>query len=365
MDKLKNARKTIDDIDAEMAKLFCRRMEASRDVADYKKRHGLVISDPTREGELIARNAARVTDEDIKPYYISFLKNNISLSKSFQKKLLRGMKIAYSGVPGAFGHTAALSIFPGSEAVPYGGFAESYKAVEEGDCDAAVLPIENSFAGDVASVLDLMFFGTLYVTGIYDLEVSQNLVGNPGATVNTVKEVLSHPQALDQCAAYIKRRGFTRTEASNTAVAAEKVALSGRTDLAAIAGTDTARLYNLHVMEANIQESGANTTRFAVFSKAENRPSETDDHFILFFTVKNEAGSLGRAVSVIGENGFNMKALKSRPTKDLIWDYYFFVESRGNIHSEKGQKMLSELSEVCAEVKVAGSFEKEIKLNGK
>ncbi len=367
MDELKHARERIDEIDAEMAKLFYSRMEVSRAVAEYKREHGLTVFDASREAEVIAKNtgraATRSADDEIKPYYINFLKYIMTLSKNYQHRLLEGIKVAYSGVPGAFGHTAAMCIFPDGLTVPCGSFAEAYKAVEEGKCDAAVLPIENSFAGDVAQVLDLMFFGSLFVTGLYDLEVSQNLLGNPGATAETVKEVASHPQALDQCAAYIERHGFIPVETSNTAAAAAEVARSGRTDIAAVAGIETAQIYGLNVIEANIQQSGANTTRFAVFSRAQNRVSENDDHFIMFFTVKNEAGSLGRAVSVIGENGFNMRALKSRPTKDLIWDYYFFVESHGNIHGEKGQKMLSELSEVCSGVKVVGSFDKEIKLN--
>ncbi|MDD4124753.1 MAG: prephenate dehydratase domain-containing protein [Eubacteriales bacterium] len=362
MNKLQNAREQIDSIDAEMSKLFCRRMKAAREAAEYKQENGLPVFDSSREAEVILRNASLIADDELKPYYISFLKYNMTLSKSYQHRLLEGMKIAYSGVPGAFGYIAAKSVFPDGIPVSYGSFGEAYRAVEEGKCDCAVLPIENSFAGDVAQVFDLMFFGSLFVTGIYDLEIVQNLLGNQGATTNTVKEVISHPQALDQCASYIEKHGYIPVEASNTAVAAKQAAQSGRTDIAAIASVETAVIYGLNVIDTNINQSNANTTRFAVFSRAQNRAADTDNHFIMFFTVKNEAGSLGRAVSVIGENGFNMKALKSRPTKELIWDYYFLVESLGNINGEKGRKMISELSEVCSSLKIVGSFEKEIML---
>lgn len=362
MNKLQEARHRIDAIDAEMARLFKERMAASRMAAEYKMENGLAVFDSTREEEVIWRNAKNFDDDELKPYYISFLKYTMTLSKNYQHRLLEGMKIAYSGVPGAFGYIAARRIYPESVPVSYNSFAEAYKAVEEGECDCAVLPIENSFAGDVAQVLDLMFFGSLFVTGVYDLEVVHNLLGNAGATINTVKEVISHPQALEQCMPYIEKQGFVPTECANTAVAAKQVASSGRTDIAAIASIETAMLYGLNVIDTKINQSSTNTTRFAVFSKAPNRESESHNHFIMFFTVKNEAGSLGKAVSVIGEQGFNMKALKSRPTKELIWDYYFFVESYGNIYGEKGREMLSKLSEVCSNLKVVGSFDREIRL---
>jgi chorismate mutase/prephenate dehydratase len=205
------------------------------------------------------------------------------------------MKVAYSGVPGAFAHIAAKNVFPDGVPLPYGSFREAYEAVESGKCDCAVLPIENSFAGDVAQVIDLMFFGSLLVTGIYDLEIGQNLLGNPSSSVKTVREVVSHPQALDQCAPYIEKHGFVPVEAPNTAVAAKQVAESGRTDIAAIASSETARLYGLNIIDAGINQSSANTTRFAVFSRAGGRSSESDNHFIMFFTVKNEAGSLTAA----------------------------------------------------------------------
>jgi chorismate mutase/prephenate dehydratase len=116
------------------------------------------------------------------------------------------------------------------------------------------------------------------------------------------------------------------------------------------------------VLQSHINQSGSNTTRFAVFSLSQKKPEPSDEHFILLFTVKNVAGSLGNAISVIGEYGFNLLSLKSRPTKDLIWNYYFYAEGEGNIGSENGQKMLEALSKCCSDLKVIGSFEKEIKI---
>lgn len=363
MDKLLNARNEIDSIDAQMAELFCRRMKASAEVAKYKQENGLAVFDAKREEEVINKNAQRVEDDTLKSYYISYIKNLMNLSKNYQHLLLEGMRVAYSGVPGAFGYIASEKIFPDGVAVPYSDFASAYTAVENGECDCAVLPIENSYAGDVAQVMDLMFFGSLHVSGIYDLEIVQNLVGTKDANVSDVKKVISHPQALSQCAEYLKLHEYETHEVSNTAVAAKSVADGNDKTVAAIASESASELYGLKVLERAINKSSTNTTRFAVFTRAKQKSSESDNHFVMFFTVNNEAGSLGKAVSIIGEHGFNLQALKSRPTKELNWQYYFYVEGNGNIGGENGEIMVSRLSKVCKSVKVAGSFGREIKLN--
>ena len=362
MKDLKTVREEINEIDREMAALFEKRMKAAAEIAEYKRQNGLRISDPDREKEMIDRNAARIENDQLRSYYVSFLQNNIELSKAYQHRLLEGMRVAYSGVSGAFAELAASRIFPGAITVGYGDFKAAYNAVVNGACDCAVLPIENSYNGDVGQVMDLAFFGPLAINGIYDIEVVQNLLAVKGTTMDEIKTVISHPQALGQCAAYLKKHGFALKEAVNTAVAAREVAESGRHDIAAIGSEEAGRKFGLKTLEARINESSANTTRFAVFSPAPKAGSAADSRFILLFTVSNEAGALSRAIAAIGKYGFNMLALKSRPTKELSWSYYFYAEGEGNIGSEKGVKMLEELKENCRSVKVVGSFEKEIVL---
>lgn len=360
MTELEKARLTINEVDKEMARLFEKRMDAAKVVAEYKKLHGMQITDAAREAEVVKRNSALIENEDYKSYYISFLQHNMDLSKNYQHRLLEGMKVAYSGVEGAFANIAAKKVFPDGIAVPYPDFKSAYTSVVNGECDCVILPIENSYNGDVGQVMDLAFFGSLYINGIYDIGVVQNLLGVKGAKLGDIRTVISHSQALGQCANYIKKHGFEAEEAVNTAVAAKKVAEMGRRDIAAIASDEAAEKYGLIKLESHINESNNNTTRFAVFSRSAKTPSSADNHFILLFTVTNEAGSLGKAISIIGENGFNLKALKSRPTKELVWNYYFFAEGEGNINSESGKKMLLELKEKCSELRVAGSFEKEV-----
>lgn len=362
MSDLKKAREIINSVDKEMAALFEKRMDAAKIVAAYKKENGLPVEDTAREEEIIIKNSLLVENEDYRPYYVSFLKNNIDLSKKLQHKILDGMRVAFSGVEGAFANIVAEKIFPNAKAVGYSDFALAYKAVEKGECDCAVLPVENSFNGDVSQVIDLMFFGSLYVNGIYEAEIVQNLLGIKGTDVHQIKKVISHPQALGQCAEYIKKKGFETEEAVNTAVAAKKVAQEGKPSIAAIASVEAAEKFGLEILEPHINESGLNSTRFAVFSKAKKDSSPKDNRFIMMFTVNNAAGSLGRAISVVGQYGFNLLALKSRPTKELVWDYYFYAEGEGNIESQEGQKMLDSLKECCSNLKIVGSFEKEIRI---
>ncbi len=364
MNDLEKARLKINEADRQMAELFVKRMEAVKAVAAYKKANGIRVTDSVREAEVIRKNSRLVGDETLKPYYVSFLQNNMDISKAYQHRILEGMRVAYSGVEGAFANIAASRIFPDAAAVAYPDFKSAYDSVSNGECDCAVLPIENSHNGDVAQVMDLTFFGPLFINGIYDIEVVQNLLAVKGATMDEVRRVISHPQALGQCAKYIREHGFEPVEAVNTAVAAKQVAEMGRHDTAAIGSDEAAEKFGLKKLEAHINESGNNTTRFAVFSKTQKSSGKADNQFIMLFTVSNEAGSLGKAISTIGKHGFNLRALKSRPTKELIWSYYFYAEGEGNLGSENGRRMLEELKENCSTFRIAGSFEREIILRG-
>ena len=353
--KLEEARAIINDVDTQMAELFVRRMRAVEMVYEQKKEYGRPILDPAREEAVMRRNAALVEDEVLRSYYMDYLKKVMSLSRAYQSRMQSGLKVAYSGVEGAFAHIASGRIFPDSNRVAYSDFKAAYNAVVTGECEAAVLPIENSYAGEVGQTIDLIFAGDLHINGIYELEIHQNLLGLPGATVEDIETVTSHPQALSQCHDYIKLRGFATEQANNTALAAKRVAESGDPTLGAIASVETAEIFGLKVLEANVNKSGENTTRFAVLSKVKAEDPALSNA-VLMFTVKNEAGSLAGAISIIGKYGFNMTALRSRPLKKHSWQYYFYIEIDGSVHSEKGKQMIEELSAVCDQLKVAGTF---------
>lgn len=353
--KLDEARKIINDADAEMARLFVKRMRAVETVYEYKKEYGLPVFDEARERAVIERNSALVEDEVLRGYYVDHLKNTMSLSRAYQYRMQSGLKVAYSGVEGAFAHIAAGRIFPAGNRISCRDFRAAYDSVVNGECDVAVLPVENSYAGEVGQTIDLIFSGELFINGIYELEVHQHLLGAPDAEVGDVKKVISHPQALSQCHEYIAHCGFDTEEASNTAVAAKTVAESHDKTLGAIASMETAEIYGLKVLQSNINKNGENTTRFAVLSKVGTSASPLTST-VLMFTVKHEAGSLANAIGIIAKYGFNMTALRSRPLKKHSWQYYFYVEIDGSVDTDEGRRMINELDGVCDKLKVAGTF---------
>ena len=352
---LEEARKIINDVDTQMAELFVKRMRAAEMVYEHKKKMGLPILDQAREAAVIERNTKRIEDEGLKGYYIDYLKNVMSISRAYQYRMQNGLKVAYSGVEGAFAHIAAGRIFPESQRVSCRDFKAAYESVVNGENDVAVLPIENSYAGEVGQTIDLIFSGSLFINGIYELEIHQNLLGVPGASVGDIKKVISHPQALSQCHDYIKSRALETEEANNTAVAARQVALAKDKHIGAIASIETAEIYGLTVLQQNINKSSENTTRFAVLSRVQaNSPSLANS--VLMFTVKHEAGSLANAISIIGKFGYNMTALRSRPLRKHSWQYYFYIEIDGSTDTAEGKQMLEELNKVCDQLKVVGTF---------
>ena len=229
-----------------------------------------------------------------------------------------------------------------------------------------VLPLENSAAGEVGTVMDLIFSGELFVNQVVDLSIVHNLLGVPGAALDGVKTVISHQQALDQCGEYIRSHGFETRAFSNTALAAKFVKDSGDASVAAIASDETSDIFGLNILDRGINDSKINTTRFAALSRAQNRPagksSREEENFILVFTVKNEAGALAQTLNIIGSHGYNMRNLRSRPMKDLQWNYFFYIEAEGNVNTENGRDMLRELSAVCAKLKLVGTFYSNLKI---
>ena len=280
-------------------------------------------------------------------------------------------KIAYSGVQGAYAGIVAGKVFPGEELLSFPSFRHAYEAVEKGECDFAVLPVENSFAGEVAQVMDLLFGGDLKISGIYELPIVHNLLGTKNTDLSQIRTVYSHPQALDQCSEYIFLHGFEKRVATNTAAAAKEVALLEDPSVAAIASKETAEIYGLQILERAINESESNTTRFVVLSAGKEPESreqrklfERKEAFTLILIVKNEAGAVARAITTIGDFGFNMRTLRSRPQKNLLWNYYFYIEGEGNLDSVTGVNMLNALKENCESVKVLGNYPADVILEG-
>ena len=328
MSDLEKSREEINSIDARIAELFERRMDVAQDIAMYKKQFGLQVYDAAREQDVLDREVSLIRNPDYRPYYLDFLRSMMAVSKKYQHRIVSGSRVAFCGVQGAWADIAARRIFPTGVFVSYPDFAKAYASVVAGQCDFAVLPVENSYAGNVGQVFDLMHSGPLYINGMYSLKISQALLGVKGAVLSDVKKVMSHQQALDQCMPFIRENGFSVQAVANTAFAARDVAAS------------------------------TNTTRFAVFSpvRIEDIPSGSDSLFQMVFSVRDVPGALANAISAFSDAGINLRSLQSRPVGDVPWKYYFYVEGEGSLLTDEGRALVEKLGKSCEEVKILGHY---------
>ena len=356
MDQLQQARAQIDEIDAKMAALFEQRMQAVGQVAQYKARTGKQVFDPAREALVLEKNTARVQNPELQPYYREFLKKALAVSRAYQHVLIGQDVAAYQGVEGAWSHIALRQLFPFAKAQAYSTWNEVVEAVERGDAYCGVLPFENSNAGDVSAVLDLLYAHPgLKVARMCDLPIRQDLLALPGVQLSEIKTVISHQQALAQSGPFLKLHHFATKAWGNTADAARYVAEQGDQTLAAIASAETAKLYGLQILAEGVNEDGDNTTRFIVISR--EKPT-AGNRFSLLFTVDNKPGKLAEVIQVIGASGFNMESIKSRPMPHVPFEYYFYVELVGDPTADETGALLQQLDRTCRTVRLLGVYTK-------
>ena len=354
---MNEARKQIIEIDAKIADLFENRMELSAQVVSVKKELGLPVYDPGREKLVLERAMENVSNNDIKEYYRLLLAKIMELSRDYQNRLLSGMRIGYCGVPGAYAYIAAKKLFPSAQMIAFPDFEATYKACVEGEVENAVLPMENSYAGDVGNVLDLAYSGQLFINVMAEYSIEHYLLGVNGADTADVKKVVSHPQALSQCGDFIRVHKLVTEPSWNTAAAAQAVAERGDKSIAAIASMENAELYGLDILERGINTSPVNATRFAVFSRVKNTiPENERNHFFLIFTVRNECGALANVLNLIGSQGFNMSNLRSRPIKGAMWGHSFFAELDGDAESPEGKDLIIQMKAICDRLILAGNY---------
>ena len=364
MDALEQARAEIDAVDAQLAALFERRMAAVLQVAQYKKAHGLPIYDAAREAAVLEKAAARIQSPALRPYYKDHVQNLMDVAKQYEAVVLGQSRAAYQGVEGAFAHIALRALFPHAEAVSYPTWDEVFDAVERGDAARGVVPFENSHAGDVSAVLDLLYAHPgLKVARMCDLPIRQDLLALPGAQLSEIKTVISHQQALAQSGPFLKLHHFATKAWGNTADAARHVAEQGDKTLAAIASAETAKLYGLQILAEGVNEDGDNTTRFIVIEKegAQRQPiaAAPGQRLSMLFTVDHKPGRLARVIQIIGERGFNMETIKSRPLPHVQFEYYFYVQlvCPANAAADDCAKLVHELENVCRTVRILGVFD--------
>lgn len=356
MSLLDDARKRINEIDAQMAELYEHRMQAVEDVIRYKVKNKMEVLDSGREHSVLDRNMALIKEEKYKESYRRLMEEILVLSKDYQKSVINSDLIGYQGVEGAFSHIASQHVFPYYPKKKYATFEDVCKAVEANEIAYGVIPFENSFTGEVGEVLDLIMRYHVYIQQIYDLKISQNLLGIKGATLQDIKQVYSKDQAIYQSKQFLEGRGYDLIPYPNTALAAEYVAGQQDKTKAAIAAKENAELYGLEILAADINTSEQNTTRFIVIGK---HLVKQGNRFSMIFTTKHEAGALVQAMEIIAKLGFNMESIKSRSMKDKPWEYYFYVEIDGSLEDAHAAELVEQLKEACDEVKLLGAYTKE------
>ena len=378
---LMELREQINEIDREMLDLFLRRMQVSSNVAEYKRQNGLPVLDAARERELLA-NIAGQAGEDLDEYAIVLYSTILSLSRSYQHKKLspdskygaiienarettaklfpEKARIACQGVEGAYSQIAASKMFKIPSILYFSSFDGVFAAIESGMCEYGVLPIENSTAGSVKRVYDLMVDHNLYVVRSMRVKIDHNLLAKPGTKLSDIKEIFSHEQAIDQSAAFLRTfKDVKITVCPNTAVAARMVAESDRTDVAALSSRDCAELYGLESLANSVQDKSNNYTRFICVAKNPQIYPGADRTSIMLVT-PHKPGALYNVLARINALGLNLLKLESRPLPEREFEFMFYFDIEGSPYSPELLELISELESDSEEFKYLGTYAESI-----
>ena len=374
---LNDLRTEIDQIDQSLVELFVRRMNVSSQIADYKKEHNLPIYVPAREREIL-QAVAEMAGSEVSNYTRVLYSMIFELSRSYQNKknskhsaLYEGITnsientpklfpqapmVACQGVEGAYSQIACEKIFKSPFIMYFKNFDAVFTAIEQGLCQYGVLPLENSTAGSVKKIYDLMIHHNFSIIRTFRLKIDHSLLANPGATLDGIKQIYSHEQAINQCSDFLKNiSGVQIIPVENTAVAASMVASSGRNDIAALSSRSCAELYGLKSLADSVQDKGNNRTRFICISKnLEIYPGS--DKTSIMMVLPHKPGALYKVLARLYVLGINVIKLESRPIPDRDFEFMFYFDLETSIYSEEFVQLMCELDDLCEEFKYLGSY---------
>ncbi len=370
-------RKEIDGIDEKLTELFVRRMSVAGSIAEYKKEHGLPVLDAKRERDKLESIAAQ-TPEELREYVSLLYQMIFELSRSYQQSLIgcndgltarikdaientprlfpSHIPVACQGVEGAYSQLACEKLVRNASIMFLSGFDAVFSAVEQGLCRYGVVPLENSTAGSVNSVYDLMMQHRFSIVRSVRLKIDHNLLANPGSSLDGIREIYSHQQALSQCRSFLQTLPGVRViPCENTAVAAMHVAQSGRNDVAAICSRICAPLYGLECLRESVQDKGNNYTRFICISKKlEIYPGA--DRTSLMATLPHRPGALYKLLSRFYTLGINLNKLESRPIPDRDFEFMFYFDLDAPVYAPQLLQLMGELGGVCESFAYLGSY---------
>lgn len=374
---LEDSRKKIDETDKEIVRLFKERMKTAADIVEYKKANGLPIHDPQRERQLLSK-IADLSGSEFADYGKVLYSTIMSLSKSYQRALLgiasdvysrieealektekifpETAKVACQGVEGAYSGIAAERLFTLPDITYCPSFDSVFDAIDKGECEYGVLPLENSTAGSVVKIYDLMMHHNFSIVRSIRIKIDHCLLAKKGTAFSDIKEIFSHEQAINQCSQFIKEHPEIKfTPVANTAIASKTVAQSERNDVAALSSRHCAELYGLNNLISGVQDQGNNYTRFICISKNLEIYPGANKTTIMAAT-GDTPGALYQLLSLFFAQGINITKLESRPMPQRDFEYIFYLDLDVSIYSPKLKTVLSELERYSGEFRYLGSY---------
>ncbi|MDE6016449.1 MAG: prephenate dehydratase [Acetatifactor sp.] len=365
----------LDEIDAQIVELYERRMDICAQVAEYKIGAGKKVFDRVREQEKLGRVKALTHSEFNSRGVAELFEQIMSMSRKLQYRIMseRGIqgklpfigvekletekaRVVFQGAEGAYSQAAMLQYFgEGIESFHVDTFRDAMSAIDEGSADFAVLPIENSTAGVVSEIYDLLVEFENYIVGEQIIRIEHCLLGVPGTELSDIRTVYSHPQSLMQSARYLADHPWQQISMQNNAFAARKVAQEGDKSQAAVASELAGKIYGLEVLQKGVNQSGTNSTRFIIVTN--QKIFRTDAKKIsICFEVPHESGSLYHMLSHFIYNDLNMTKIESRPIEGRNWEYRFFVDFEGNLSDSSVKNALRGLRDEARNMKILGNY---------
>ena len=375
--ELSEYRNKLDSIDEEILRLFSERMNIAAEIAFWKQENSLPVLDVRREKEKLQR-IEEMSDPELSDYTFTLFSMLMELSRSRQNRILHRESpetkaieaalrdtpqlfpekaiVACQGVEGAYSGIACEKLFARPSIFYFSSFDAVFTAVEKGLCRYGVIPVENSTAGTVNAVYDLMVKHDFRIVRSVRIKVDHNLLVRPGTKAEDITEIYSHGQALTQCAGFLQRFPNAKIiPCENTAVAAKMVAESADPGVAALSSRSCAKLYGLEILMASVQDSDNNYTRFICISKnLEIYPGA--DHTSLMMVIRDEPGTLHHVLARFYVLGINMHKLESRPIPGRNWEYRFYFDLDTSVYSPKFIQLMGELGDICEEYEYLGSY---------
>ena len=380
MTELEGYRQEIDRIDGELVKLFLERMAVTGKVGEYKQRAGIPVLDAGREKQVIAAKTALTDDPARKADIAALYESIMAISRRQQRHLVREgaedagyaawltdlararepvarPRVVYQGEPGCYSEEAAAGFF-GDDVDSRGlaWFTDVFAALERGEADYAVVPVENSSTGSIRQVYDLMAQYRYSIVGEWQVKVEHCLMVLPGVELDQIQTVYSHEQGLMQCEKYLDaHRDWKRVPTLDTAGSAKLVAETGDRTAAAICSRRAARLYGLNILAEGVNYNSMNHTRFAVVSPVPELRTGRDK-ISAMFRLPHQSGSLHEILTIFAVQGLNLLKIESRPIPGHGWEYLFFLDFTGDLSMDGMDGVLHELSQLAAEFRILGNY---------